>query len=48
MLEAQAFNALNRTNLNLPELYADEPGRFGRIFSAKAPRLLQLAARFSF
>jgi hypothetical protein len=47
-LEVQAFNLLNRANFNIPELYADEPGRFGRIYSAKAPRQLQFAARLSF
>ncbi|MBV9267143.1 MAG: TonB-dependent receptor [Acidobacteriaceae bacterium] len=45
--EAQAFNVLNRTNFDLPQLYVDQPG-FGRIFSAKTPRQLQLAVRFSF
>ncbi len=46
--EAQAFNLFNRANLELPELYADEPGTFGRIFAAKAPRQLQFALRVSF
>ncbi len=46
--EAQAFNLFNRTNFNLPELYADEPGTFGRIFAAKSPRQLQFALRLSF
>jgi hypothetical protein len=47
-LEGQAFNTLNRANFNLPELYADSPGTFGRIFSAQAPRQIQFAARFRF
>jgi outer membrane receptor protein involved in Fe transport len=47
-LEAQVFNLLNRTNFDLPELYVDEPTTFGRIFSAKAPRQVQLAVRVSF
>ncbi len=45
--EAQAFNALNRTNFDLPQLYVDQPG-FGQIFSAKPPRQLQFAVRFAF
>ncbi|MBL8217489.1 MAG: hypothetical protein JNK87_42600, partial [Bryobacterales bacterium] len=47
-LELQSFNLLNRVNYDLPERYADEPGTFGRIFSAKAPRQLQLVFRLSF
>jgi hypothetical protein len=46
--EAEAFNLLNHTNLDLPEAFADEPDRFGRIFSAKPPRQIQLALRFEF
>ncbi len=46
--EAQAFNVLNRTNFELPELYADQPTTFGKIFAAKPPRQLQFALRFSF
>lgn len=46
--EAQSFNLFNRTNFDLPELYADEPATFGRIFSAKAPRQIQFALRLSF
>ncbi len=45
--EAQAFNVLNRTNFDLPQLYADQPS-FGQIFSAKAPRQLQFALRLGF
>ena len=47
-LEGQFFNMLNRANFNLPDLYADQPGTFGRIFSAKDPRQIQFAARFRF
>ena len=47
-LEAQAFNLFNRANYDLPELYVDEPATFGRVFSAKAPRQIQLAVRVSF
>ena len=47
-VEAQAFNLLNRENLNLPDLYADSPATFGKIFSAKAPRQVQLAVRVGF
>jgi hypothetical protein len=43
--DLQAFNLLNRANFDLPERFADEPASFGRIFSAKAPRQLQLAIR---
>lgn len=48
LVEAQAFNLLNRTNFHLPELYADDPGTFGRIFSAKPPRQIQFALRLEF
>ena len=47
-LEAQAFNLFNHVNYDLPELYADEPATFGRVFSAKSARQVQLAARLSF
>jgi hypothetical protein len=46
--EVEAFNLLNHTNFDLPEAFADEPDRFGRIFSAKPPRQIQLALRFEF
>jgi len=45
--EAQAFNSLNRTNFDLPQLYVDQPS-FGQIFSAKDPRQIQLALRLGF
>jgi len=48
LFEVQAFNLFNRTNFALPELFADEPGTFGRIFAARAPRQLQFVLRFSF
>ena len=46
--EAQAFNLFNRTNFDAPERFADEPTTFGRIFSARAPRQIQLALRLTF
>ncbi len=45
--EAQAFNLLNRTNFDLPQLYADQPS-FGQIFSAKSPRQVQFSLRLAF
>jgi hypothetical protein len=47
LLGVQAFNMLNRENLNLPQLYAGTPS-FGQIFSAKPPRQVQMVLRFSF
>ena len=47
-IEAQAFNLFNQTNFDLPEMFADEPATFGRIFSAKASRQLQFALRLLF
>ena len=47
-LEGQAYNLLNRTNFSVPERFVDEPATFGRIFSARAPRQFQLAARITF
>ena len=44
----QVFNLFNQTNFNLPEHIADQPATFGQIFSAKAPRQLQLNARIAF
>ena len=46
--EAQAFNSLNRTNFDLPQLYVDDPATFGKIFSAQAPRQIQFALRLAF
>jgi hypothetical protein len=48
IVEAQAFNLLNRTNFDLPQNYADDPTSFGEIFSAKAPRQAQFAVRLQF
>ena len=47
-VQAEAFNLFNRVNFNLPELYADQPTTFGKIFSAKDPRQIQLALRLAF
>jgi hypothetical protein len=47
-LDAEVFNLLNHTRFNLPERYADQPSTFGKIFSAKPPRLVQFALRFTF
>ena len=47
-LEVQGFNVINRTNFNLPELYADNPATFGKIFAAKPSRQIQFAGRFTF
>ncbi len=46
--EVQAFNLLNTVNYDLPQLYVDDPATFGKIFSAKPPRQVQLALRVSF
>jgi hypothetical protein len=46
--EAQSFNTLNRANFNQPDAFADQPLTFGKIFSAKPPRQIQFALRFSF
>ncbi len=46
--EIQAFNLMNRANFNVPNAFADQPATFGRIFSAKAPRTIQLALRIRF
>jgi hypothetical protein len=48
VFEAQAFNALNRVNFQMPQNFADVPSTFGRIFSANAPRQIQFALRYSF
>jgi hypothetical protein len=47
-LEAQAFNLFNNVNFDLPQNFADNPTTFGKVFSSKAPRQIQLALRFSF
>lgn len=46
-LDAQAFNLFNTTNFDLPERFADERASFGRVFSAKPPRQIQLALRLA-
>ena len=43
----EVYNALNRANLGLPESFVDRP-TFGRSLSARAPRQVQLAVRFTF
>jgi hypothetical protein len=48
IFEAQAFNALNRVDFQMPQNFADVPSTFGRIFSANAPRQIQFALRYSF
>jgi hypothetical protein len=46
-LRLEAFNLLNRTNLQLPDSFVDRP-TFGQSLSAYARRQFQLAARFTF
>lgn len=46
--EAQAFNLFNRANFDLPQNFADNPATFGKIFSAREPREVQLALRLTF
>jgi Outer membrane receptor proteins, mostly Fe transport len=46
-VDAQWFNLFNRTQFDLPQLYADEPTTFGRILSAKAPRQMQISLRLA-
>jgi Carboxypeptidase regulatory-like domain/TonB dependent receptor/TonB-dependent Receptor Plug Domain len=48
LAQAQVFNMLNRENLNLPDAFADNPATFGKIFSAKDPRQVQLVLRLAF
>lgn len=48
VFQAQAFNTLNRANFDVPQNFVDNPATFGRIFSAKAPRQIQFALRYSF
>jgi hypothetical protein len=48
VLEAQAYNALNRVNFQMPQNFVDVPSTFGRIFSANPPRQIQFALRYSF
>jgi hypothetical protein len=47
-VRAEAFNALNHTNLGTPNRYVNEP-QFGTITMAMTPgREIQLSARLSF
>jgi hypothetical protein len=44
-VECQAFNLFNTPSFDLPQRFADEPGSFGKVYSARAPRQIQLVAR---
>ena len=46
-LRWEIFNALNSANFDLPNRIFGTPN-FGRIFSAKNPREMQLGAKLSF
>ena len=46
-LRLEIFNALNRTNYQLPDSFVDR-ATFGRSLAAFPPRQIQLAARFAF
>jgi carboxypeptidase family protein len=46
-LRIEIFNALNRTNYQLPDSFVDR-ATFGRSLAAFPPRQVQLAARFAF
>ena len=46
-LRWEVFNALNNANFDLPNRIFGTPN-FGRVFSAKAPREMQLGAKLSF
>ena len=46
-LRLEIFNALNRSNYQLPDSFVDR-ATFGQCLSAFPPRQLQLAARFAF
>jgi len=46
-LRLEAFNALNRTNFNLPNRVFGTP-QFGTVTSAKDARILQVGAKYSF
>jgi hypothetical protein len=43
----EIFNLLNRTNFDLPNRIFGSPN-FGRIFSAKSPREMQVGLRLAF
>jgi hypothetical protein len=44
---AEFFNALNRTNLNLPDSFVGSP-TFGQVVSAQDPRRVQFAVKLLF
>ncbi len=46
-LRAEAFNVLNRTNFELPEIFLGSPS-FGRILSARSPRRVQFGLKVIF
>ncbi len=46
-LRLEAFNALNRKNLQLPDSFVDHP-TFGQSLAAYPPRQVQLVARYTF
>jgi hypothetical protein len=46
-LRAEAFNLLNRTNLDLPDSYFGSP-TFGQVLSAGSPRRIQIGLRAAF
>jgi hypothetical protein len=43
----EVFNALNRANFDLPNRIYGTPN-FGRIFSAKSPREMQIGVKLTF
>jgi len=47
-LSVEAFNLLNRVNLEMPERFVDEPSTFGRVLSARASRQAQVSLRILF
>jgi hypothetical protein len=44
----EMFNALNHPNFNNPFATVSTPSRFGKIESAKEPRIIQAALKFIF
>ena len=46
-LRIEAFNLLNRRNLDLPDNFFGSP-TFGQVLSAESPRHVQFGARLSF
>jgi hypothetical protein len=44
---AEAFNLLNHTNLDLPDIFFGSPA-FGSIQSAETPRRIQFGAKILF